>query len=159
MTLDATERARLAELPMLEGAPPSLVDALARDCVKVALAKNETILEEGSANDSIFLILSGEVGVRLSDGGKHSGRISEVRLATLKVGEVFGEYSMFDGERTSANVFATSPTVLARFPGELLRRELAANAEAGRTVYRNMIGALVKRLRAKDAELDLMIVG
>jgi CRP/FNR family cyclic AMP-dependent transcriptional regulator len=152
-------RTRLGELPLLAGAPASLLDRLVAAGIEMTLAAGEVILAEGTANDSIYLILSGEVGVRLDDGGGKGVRVSQVQLARLSTGEIFGEYSMFDGEKVSASVVARTATDVVRFRGEALRRELAADPEAGRRVYSNLILMLVRRLRAKDAEIDLVTIG
>ncbi|MFT5041967.1 MAG: CRP/FNR family cyclic AMP-dependent transcriptional regulator [Hyphomicrobiaceae bacterium] len=156
MSLDSIELARLSELPLLAGAPVALIDRLAASCTKMALAPGQVVIDEGSSNDSIYLILSGEVGVKLDESDR---RVSGVHLASLGVGETFGEYSMFDGEKVSATVIARTASILARFSGDVLRRELATDPAAGRTVYRNMIVTLVRRLRAKDAELDFLTLG
>jgi CRP-like cAMP-binding protein len=68
------------------------------------------LLEEGQTNSRLFFVLKGAVSVKLP---KQAGRVSEVKLATLGAGEIFGEYSLFDAQPVSAAVYAAEPTRLA----------------------------------------------
>lgn len=61
--------------------------------------EGETLIRGGDDNDKMFIILSGELEVKVG------GRI----VATLKEGDVFGELSMIDKEPASGDVVATMP--------------------------------------------------
>lgn len=114
------------------------------------------LLEEGEANSRLFIILKGEVSVRLP---RSATRVSEVRLATLTDGDILGEYSLFDGQPVSATVFAVRPTRVAWLEKWALDAFVDAHREAGRGLYENIARVLVGRLRAKDAELDIVTIG
>ena len=61
-------------------------------------APGDILIREGEMNDKMFVILSGELEVRVD--GK--------RVATLSEGNVFGELSMIDHEPASGDVVALS---------------------------------------------------
>ncbi len=114
------------------------------------------VLEEGQSNARLFIVLKGAVSVKLP---KQARRVSEVKLATLGAGEVFGEYSVFDAQPVSAAVYAAEPTRLAWLDKADLDAFLDGHREVGRRFYEGMIRLLVARLRAKNAELDLVTIG
>lgn len=115
-----------------------------------------SLLAEGQANSRLFIVLDGSVSVKLP---KRARRVSEVTLATLGAGDFFGEYSLFDGQAVSATVFAVEPTRVAWLEKSSLDAFVDGHSEAGRRFYENIARILVGRLRAKDAELDVISFG
>jgi len=113
-------------------------------------------LEEGQSNSRLFIILKGSVSVKLP---KRAMRVSEVRLATLGPGEIFGEYSMFDAEPVSATVYASRPTRVAWLEKSMLDGFVDSHREVGRRFYEIIARILIGRLRDKDAELDVVSIG
>lgn len=67
-------------------------------------AKGETILTQGAAGDSLFIVRSGRVGVRISSEGQSR------ELAQLGSGDFFGEMSLFTGEARRATIDALEDT-------------------------------------------------
>jgi len=116
----------------------------------------QSLLDEGQVNSRLFIVLKGTVGVKLP---KREKRVSEVKLATLGVGDIFGEYSLFDGRPVSATVFAVQPARLAWLEKSSLDAFVDGHRVAGRRLYENITRILVARLRAKDAELDVVTFG
>lgn len=66
------------------------------------------IVRQGERGDSMFLVLDGEVRVRLLIDGK------ETTLVTLAAGDFFGEVSLFDQGPRSADVIANTDAVLLK---------------------------------------------
>lgn len=60
-------------------------------------AEGDVLIRQGESNDKLFIILEGEVEVRV--GGR--------QVATLKAGDLFGELSLLDHEPASGDVVAT----------------------------------------------------
>lgn len=118
--------------------------------------QGKALLEEGEPNSRLFIILAGEVSVKLP---KRASRVSEVKLATLGTGDILGEYSLFDGQPVSATVYALRPTRVAWLEKRVLDAFVDAHREAGRGFYENIARVLIGRLRAKDAELDVLTIG
>ncbi|MDP7011231.1 MAG: cyclic nucleotide-binding domain-containing protein [Verrucomicrobiota bacterium] len=79
-------------------------------CMEVQkFEKFEVLVHEGdSGAGALYIILEGNVRVRKMIGGK------ENILATLTGGEVFGEISLFDHGKRSADIVANSAGVLLR---------------------------------------------
>jgi hypothetical protein len=68
--------------------------------------QHATLFRAGDKADSMFLVLEGEVRVRILAGGRES------ILATLGVGECFGELAVIDQGPRSADVVANQQTRL-----------------------------------------------
>ncbi|MST94744.1 MAG: cyclic nucleotide-binding domain-containing protein [Pedosphaera sp.] len=66
------------------------------------------IVKQGDHGDAMYLVLEGELRVRLMIGGKES------ILVTLQAGEFFGEISLFDHGPRSADVIANTDAVLLK---------------------------------------------
>ena len=66
------------------------------------------IVRQGSPGDAMYLVLDGELRVRLMIGGR------ETILTTLAVGEFFGEIALFDQGRRSADVIANLDSQLLK---------------------------------------------
>jgi len=150
------DRLRLAGHRLLHvvesGAREALIDSFHIEDVPAT----RSLLEEGQANSRLFIVLKGTVSVKLP---KRARRVSEVKLATLGAGDVFGEYSLFDGQPVSATVFAVEPTRVAWIEKSALDAFVDGHREAGRHFYETIARILVGRLRAKDAELDIVSIG
>jgi small-conductance mechanosensitive channel/CRP-like cAMP-binding protein len=112
--------------------------ALARAARTLLFAAGETIVAEGDAGASMFVLLRGEASVRLA--------LTDGEVARLREGAVFGEMSLLTGDARSA-------TVVAERDCELL--------EIGADAFRNVVlndPAIVERIAAavakRRAELD-----
>jgi hypothetical protein len=66
------------------------------------------IVKQGDIGDSMYLILSGELRVRITVMGK------ETVLTTLGVGDFFGDISLFDHGPRSADVVANADSILLK---------------------------------------------
>jgi len=72
-------------------------------------APGEVIAEVGQDEESLYVVVQGEVDVLVP--AKRTGRLAPV--SQLQAGDVFGEVSFFDGQPRSAEVRAASDVVLA----------------------------------------------
>ena len=68
----------------------------------------DTILSEGEAGDTAFLIVAGSVEVSIGEGAKAKS------VGTLDAGEVFGEMSLIEPGPRSATVKAVTDTECLR---------------------------------------------
>ena len=154
--LSEEDRLRLAGHRLLNEIESRAREALIDSFYLEDVAAGKAVLEEGHANSRLFIILKGSVSVKLP---KRASRVSEVKLATLGSGDIFGEYSLFDGQPVSATVFAVEPTRVAWLGKSALDAFVDGHREEGRRLYETIAKVLVGRLRAKDAELDIVSVG
>lgn len=150
------DRLRLSGHPLLHDLPADRRDELVDAFRAESVDQGQSLLEEGEANNRLFVVLRGSVSVKLP---RRAARVSEVKLATLGAGEIFGEYSMFDGEPVSATVYAVEPARVAWLEKPALDRFVDAHREVGRLFYEAMARTLVRRLREKNAELDFLTIG
>jgi len=123
----------LGELHLFKDLPPELVQQLAQQSDLVEVAKDELIIKKGDDGDSMYLVMRGAVSVHDED------RL----LATLIVGEYFGEYALIDRYERSASVTATQPAELLRLDRDMFNRIMQQNIELKEAILR----VLIKRLR------------
>jgi CRP-like cAMP-binding protein len=70
------------------------------------VAAGTVVIREGDAGQGLFVVLSGEVEV----SKRQAGGVSDVSLARLRAGDVFGEMSLLTNQPTSATVTAARPS-------------------------------------------------
>ncbi len=78
-----------------------------------------TVFNKGDHGDALFMVLEGEVRARITIEGR------ETTLATMGVGETFGEVAIVDQGPRSADVLANQPTVLVKVSDAALRKMFA----------------------------------
>lgn len=106
------------------------------------------IVKQGDPGDTMYLILEGELRVRINVGGK------ETILATLAVGEFFGDISLFDQGPRSADVVANTDSVLVKFSAGGFD-ELAKAAPDVATPFLRAVGRTMSaRIRADNKRLS-----
>jgi CRP/FNR family transcriptional regulator, cyclic AMP receptor protein len=150
------DRLRLARHALVRDLESTARDALTDIFHVENVPAGRSVLEEGQANSRLFIVLDGSVSVKLP---KRARRVSEVKLAMLGGGDIFGEYSVFDGQPVSATVFAVQDTRVAWVEKSALHDYVEGHREAGRRLYEGLLKILVGRLRANDAELDVITIG
>ena len=74
------------------------------------------IVKQNQPGDAMYLILEGELRVRMMISGKES------ILATLNAGDFFGEISLFDHGPRSADVLANSESTLLKITSSAFQR-------------------------------------
>lgn len=102
------------------------------------------IVKQGDHGDSMYLILEGELRVRLMVSAK------ETILATLAIGEFFGDISIFDQGPRAADVVANSDATLLKISAAAFAR-LSKEAPELATPFLLAIGkTLTARIRADN---------
>lgn len=104
----------------------------------------EEIVREGNPGDAMYLLLDGEVRVRVMIGGK------ETIMATLGPGEFFGEVALFDHGPRSADVLANSDCVLLRIPAASFQRLVEGNPTLAAPFLFAVSRTLISRFRANN---------
>jgi hypothetical protein len=104
----------------------------------------EEIVKEGSPGDAMYLLLAGEVRVRLIIAGKES------ILATLCAGEFFGEVALFDHGARSADVVANSNCLLLKIPTAAFQKLVQDAPDLAAPFLYSIGRTLIARIRADN---------
>ncbi len=102
------------------------------------------LLKQGSPGDGMYLVLEGEVRVRLIINGKESV------LATLAAGEFFGEVALFDHGARSADVVANQDSLLLKIPAGAFQRLVSDSPDQAAPFLFAMCKSLIGRIRADN---------
>lgn len=102
------------------------------------------IVKTGDPGDSMYLVLEGELRVRMMIAGKES------ILATLMAGEFFGDISLFDQGTRSADVVANKDSVLLKISATNFDRLLSKAPELAAPFLFCISKTLVARIRADN---------
>lgn len=119
------------------------LDEVAQDEL-CSLATTETfpagarLFRAGDAGDSMFLVQSGRVQIRLSDTEG-----DEIILADLRAGEFFGELALLDGKPRSADAVIVEDATLAK----LSRKTFLELMDARPKIALPLLSAMTHRLR------------
>lgn len=109
----------------------------------------QVILEEGVCNPCLYAVAEGRVEVVKGSGP------SETVLDNLKVGDIFGEMGLIDGQPASATVRAVEPTRVWLYDEAAFKEALGRDPQLAKKV----IDTLVARLRRATDMLQDMAQG
>lgn len=140
--MEQTLRKLLAHPEFIEG----------RDWQRVRHSANTFVFREGELADMLYLLEAGTVRVS-ADLELEQGRHIHPGVCDLAAGEVFGELSLFEGQVRSASVMAVTDCELLRFDGGRLLAFLDQHPVEGYAVLRELMTALVGRLRNTNRKL------
>jgi CRP-like cAMP-binding protein len=121
----------------LIGLPPSVDPDAWRGLLALAerqtYRRGETIFEDRSEGDRIYVILDGPVEILKEAQPGH-----DVRLAILETGTMFGERSLFGDTRRSATARAYGPVELLSIPATAAKDYLEAHPVFAMQFYRTL---------------------
>lgn len=141
-------RLGLADMEFCQGLDATGLAALAEVMRPCSVAPGEYVFRQGERDDSLFLVLSGMVDIRLATTAHHY-----LRLAAYGPGTEFGEIAFLDpGERTASAV-ARAPTELLALDRRGFSRLLERSPESAATVLLNLGRAASNRLRWSAEEM------
>jgi small-conductance mechanosensitive channel/CRP-like cAMP-binding protein len=110
--------AALAAVPMFAALTDGQREGLARAARSSVYAAGETIIREGDEGSSMFVVVRGEVVVRIASGQE---------VARTTAGGYFGEMSLLTGAPRTATVAAAVDTELLEVTGDAFRSFVYAN--------------------------------
>jgi len=117
--------------------------------VKRHYGAREKIIHEGDSADSLFLLAAGSVSVYLNLPNGSRGR----RLSSLSPGLAFGELSLLDGRRRSADVVADMPVICYILSTEKLNSLALDHPQIKYKLILNIARELSTKLRRADSEI------
>ena len=106
----------LRRIKMLADVDERLLASLLSYLEVVKVPPFGTVVNKGNHGDALFMVLEGEVRARVMIGGQ------ETTLATMGVGECFGELAILDKGPRSADVVANQPTVVIKVSAGALKK-------------------------------------
>jgi CRP-like cAMP-binding protein len=105
------------------------------------------IVKQGDPDDGMYLVLDGELRVRLMIGGK------ETILATLGPGDCFGEIALFDQGPRSADVIANKDSILLKITTEAFDKLRREAPELSAPILFSISKTLAARIRADNKRI------
>ena len=102
------------------------------------------VVKQGQNGDAMYLVLEGELRVRMMISGKES------TIVTLSPGEFFGEICIFDRGPRSADVVANKDSVLLKVSAANFQRLLAEAPKLAAPFLFAMGKSLTARIRADN---------
>ncbi len=127
-------------------------------CKTLSFNTGDIIIKEGQAGSAFYIVVSGELEVVLPKKmlERNLTRVSKVELNVLKKGHCFGEYSLIDKGSASASVIAMNSGELIKITENDFNEKLMADHRIAKTFYRNLLRMLIRRLRKREKEYDLI---
>ena len=102
------------------------------------------IVKQGDCGNAMYVILEGELSVRLNVGGL------ETELATLGMGDFFGDFALFDHGPRSASVVAHTSCLLLKISVEAFERMSHEAADLATPILRAIAKTLAARIRTAN---------
>lgn len=104
--------ATLAQLPLLRGLDEDALAAIAAAGVTIRLVAGDVLVRQGDVGDTLYLLLTGALRVRVSEPTSVAGYRT---VASLAPGEVVGELALLASVPRSADVVAVEESSLLLF--------------------------------------------
>jgi len=147
-TLDTTSMTlrpgTLRRVRILAGLNDAQLERFVRFTELQPMRQSTEIVKQGSPGDAMFLVLEGEVRVRLMIAGKES------ILATLVAGEFFGEVALFDHGPRSADVVANQDGLLLKIAAGAFQRLVSEAPDQAAPFLFAICQTLIARIRADN---------
>lgn len=124
----ASRRQALQKVDVLAALPEEELDKLASLAQERPYAPGEVVIREGDSGDELFIVLEGDLSVRIGKGA------SEVEVAQLHAGSFFGEMSLMTGAPRTASVRCSSDARLLVIDKQGFSRVLEASPELAETI-------------------------
>ena len=137
MPANRRRHSRVAWLSLFRGANEAAVSEVIADAEVLVLPPGHTLLRIGEMNDTVYLVLSGQLGAYL---GNPSPDVTPIPIGP---GDCVGELSAIDGKPVSALVRALSETRVLYLPRDVFWNRLMAVPG----VARNLLAVLAERMR------------
>jgi len=125
-------------------APDPAIERFLGHCHRRKYRKGTTIIESGTASDTLYFLLSGSLRVVIESQGQ------ELVLAYLNRGDFFGELGLFQNALRSATVVARENSEAAEISYERFRHLVMQDAE----ILLLLTGQVADRLRKTSRKMS-----
>ena len=110
--------------------------------------EGDTLITEGQAQDSLYVILSGKLHIVTSAGNDRP-----MLLASLGSGDSMGEINLFDPGSASASAVVRNAGAVWSLSREELDSCLAADPVVGNSILRALLAQMARRIRTMNDKL------
>jgi CRP-like cAMP-binding protein/thioredoxin reductase/Pyruvate/2-oxoacid:ferredoxin oxidoreductase delta subunit len=141
--IDAAAVVRQIKVYLAPETDDQLLDEVVRNATVVQFKPNDTLIEQGAHDDSIYLIQSGSVTVTINVGGK------DIVNAYIPAGRYVGEMAMLTNEPRNATVKAAVATEAIKIDSVAFRALLDREPELRQRVEKRLQDNLLERQRAQ----------
>ena len=141
---------RLRACALFARVPEPLLEQITRSLRRRRFRRNEVVFHQGDPGDSLHIIADGAVKIVLP-----SAEGEEAIIATLRVGDFFGELALLDGAPRSATVTALEPTETLVLPRDVFHDLLDRDASLREALLAG-VAAELRRLTGQVEELHFL---
>lgn len=130
---------RLKQSDIFWGLNPNILGAVMSTGTRHAFGAGTFVYHRDDPADFIYILMQGEVRLRLGDGG------AEV-FSIASLGEVFGWSSLIGRERHTLSAFCSRPSTILKMDQRRLTALIEADPDSSIIFYRQLSRALGDRL-------------
>lgn len=135
-------RALLSESHLFHQVSFGTIEEMLNSCARHQLMPGDTLIDSGARNNTLYVVLSGELRV-------YAGGRDLPANAILEAGDCAGELSLIDGDRSSALVLAAAPSELLAIPHDRMWEMI----DILPALARNLLAIMSGRLRKNNLTL------
>ncbi len=139
--------ATVRRIPLFAGLNPTQAVSILKVCDRTSVEAGNVVCRSGDRSDSMFILLTGVLSVRLEDG---------TQVAKIEPVAPVGEMGLFTEEPRSATVVAAEACSLFELGKYKLQGAMRQNKEIEINISRNLISILSQRLRDANSELSFL---
>jgi CRP-like cAMP-binding protein len=137
----------LRQISLFRGLDDDQLDRVAQITHSESYSADDTIFEQDSAGDKMYIIQSGQVEVRVKD---HAGMLNSVLI--MGEGQIFGEMALLDHGTRSASVRALNPgAAVYTLAGDEFRALCEQDTAIGYVMMRNIALDLSFKIRHQNS--------
>ena len=138
----------LKGMQLFSGLNDSEIEAFVRAATFRSEPAGYCYLSMGAANSSVFIVSKGSVKI------ERTSTADDIPIATLGVGETFGEMSFMDDSRTTASVVGAEATEVLELSRETVDGLIDGYAPLALKFWRNLALVLKQRLVKTNEIID-----
>ena len=136
----------ISKCALFNGLNSDDVELLVAGVKELRVPKDHVFFDMGDSNESLYVVLSGSVRI------ERPGTETDLELAILPSGAIFGEMSFMDSSKTTARVSAVEPTEVLELYSTYFYQMLTDRPVLAARLWRNLAFEFKERV-ARTTEL------